>query len=117
MTSTKTIKVQDRSFTLKYPNVGQFIDIKVLEVKLAQGTSSQLVTGTPGQLDAFLFITTYAHFAVLCPELLQQLKVSSLLDLSIEDFKELSGVYLTEIQPWLDGVKEEIKEGMSDAKK
>ena len=116
MTSTKTIQVQGRSFTLKYTNVGQFIDIKVLEVKLAQGTSSQLVAGTPGQLDAFLFITTYAHFAVLCPELLEQLKVTSLLDLSITDFEELSKVYLKDIQPWLDGVKKEIKEGMTNAK-
>jgi len=116
MTSTKTISVQGQNFTLTYPNVGQFIDIKVLETKLSQGTSGQLVSGTPSQLDAFLFITTYAHFAVLCPELLKNLKVSSLLDLSVKDFEELSKVYLKEIQPWLDGVKKEIKEGMDNAK-
>lgn len=115
MTSTKTIKVQDQTFTLNYPNVGQFIDIKVLETRLSQGTSAQLVAGTPAQLDAFLFITTYAHFAVLCPDLLKQLKVTSLLDLSIKDFEELSGIYLKEIQPWIEGIKTEIKEGMNNA--
>lgn len=115
MTSTKTIKIQGQSFTLTYPNVGQFIDIKVLETKLAQGTSGQLVSGTPGQLDAFLFITTYAHFSILCPQLLENLKVSSLLDLSIKDFEELSKIYLEDIQPWIDEVKREIKEGMNNA--
>ena len=115
MTSTKTIKVQGQTFTLKYPNVGQFIDIKVLEAKLSQGTSGQLVSGTSAQLDAFLFITTYAYFSILCPELMKQLKVSSLLELSIKDFEELSKIYLEEIQPWIDGVKNEIKEGMKDA--
>lgn len=115
MTSTKTIKIQGQEFTLTYPNVGQFIDIKVLETKLAQGTSAQLVAGTAAQLDAFLFITTYAHFAVLCPDLMKQLKVDSLLDLSVKDFEELSEVYLKDIQPWIDGVKKEIKDGMKDA--
>lgn len=116
MIATKTITIQGQKFTLKYPTVGQYIDIKVLETKLAQGTASQLVAGTPAQLDAFLFITTYAHFAVLCPELMSQLKVKSLLDLSIDDFEELSEIYLKEIQPWLDSAKKEMKQGMKDAK-
>lgn len=114
--STKTITIQGQSFTLSYPNVGQYIDIKVLESKLAQGQVQQLVSATPAHLDAYLFITTYAHFTVLCPELLSKLKVNSLLDLSIDDFEELSEVYLKEIQPWLDSIKKEMKQGMKDAK-
>lgn len=116
MTSTKTIKIQGQTFTLEYPNVGQFIDIKVLETKLSQGTIAQLAMGTPGQVDALLFITTYAHFIVLCPELMKKLKVDNLLDLSIKDFEEMSKCYLEEIQPWLSGIKEEIKEGMNETR-
>lgn len=114
MQSFKTVKVCGQTYKLDFPTVGKFIDIKVLETKLSQGMSAQLVSGTTGQFDAFLFITTFAHFSVLCPELLKDLKVASLLDLSIEDFKELSEVYLSEIQPWISGVKSEIKEGMND---
>ena len=115
MTSTKTIKVCGQTFTLTFPTVGQFIDIKVLEVKLSQGFSAQMVTGTADQLDAFLFITTYAHFSVLCPELMRQLKVSDLRELSISDFEELSKVYLSEIQPWIVSVKSKMKQGMINA--
>ena len=116
MVATKTITVQGQKFTLKYPNVGQYIDIKVLETKLAQGMVSQLVSATPSHLDAYLFITTYAHLTILCPELIKSLNVNSLLDLSIDDFEELSEVYLKEIQPWLDSIKNEMKQGMKNAK-
>lgn len=116
MVATKTITIQGQNYTLKYPNVGQYIDIKVLETKLAQGMVSQLVSATPAHLDAYLFITTYAHLSVLCPELMSTLKVNSLLDLSIDDFEELSEIYLKEIQPWLDSIKNEMKQGMKNAK-
>lgn len=113
MNTTKRIQVCNRTYDLKYPNVGNFIDIKVLETKLSQGTAMSLVNGTGEQLDAFFYITTYAHFQVLCPELLKDLKVNSLLELSLDDFQELLNVYLNDIQPWISGIQKAVKEKMT----
>lgn len=113
MNTTKKIKVCGRTYDLNYPNVGNFIDIKVLETKLSQGSAMLLVNGTGEQLDAFFYITTYAHFQVLCPDLLKDLKVNSLLELSLDDFQELLNVYLNDIQPWISGIQKAVKEKMT----
>ena len=113
MNTIKKIKVCGRTYDLNYPNVGNFIDIKVLETKLSQGSAMLLVNGTGEQLDDFFYITTYAHFQVLCPDLLKDLKVNSLLELSLDDFQELLNVYLNDIQPWISGIQKAVKEKMT----
>lgn len=113
-TVSKQITVNGQIYIVLFPNVGKFIDIKVLETKISQGLSTQMVFGTGEQQSAFLYITTYAHFAVLCPEMMQDLKVKSIFDLSLEDYEELVQVYLKDIQPWIAEVKEKIKTKVSE---
>lgn len=114
---SKNIVICGRSYKLDYPTVGRFIDIKVLETQLSKGLSSQMVFGTKDQQAAFVYITTYAHLAVLCPQLMKDLKVDSLFDLSIEDFNKLVEVYVQEIQPWISEVKDQVKERIDGSSK
>lgn len=106
---SKTIEVCGQSYTIKFPNVGQFIDIRVKENQLSQGSLRDLLLGVGNQIDAYLYITTFAHFVVLCPELIKDLKVDSLLDLSIVDFQELSNLFVKEIRPWISEVQESLR--------
>lgn len=110
----KTIEIAGNSYVIEYPNVGKFIDIKVLETQLSKGMSTQMVYGTVDQQAAYIYIMTYAHLAVLCPQLMKDLKVDSLFDLSMEDFDNLVEVYSKEIQPWLSRVKEQVKERIDE---
>lgn len=114
---SKNIVVCGNTYKVDYPTVGKFIDIKVLETQLSKGMSSQMVFGTKDQQAAFVYITTYAHFAVLCPQLMKDLKVDSLFDLSIEDFNSLVEVYVKDIQPWISGVKEQVKDRIDGSSK
>ena len=105
----KQIEVKGNRYTIAFPNVGQFIEIKVLEKKLSQGYSKELLMGLGEDIDAYLYISSCAHIMVLMPDLIKDLKVNDLLELSLVDFEDLAKIYLTEIKPWLDSVKEGLR--------
>lgn len=107
--SSKEITILGNSYMVNFPNVGQFIDIKVQEQKLSKGFSKELLLGTGEDVDAYLYITAYAHVKVMIPELYRDLKVDDLLQLSLEDFETITKVYLEQIKPWLDSVKNELR--------
>lgn len=106
---SREVTINGNSYLVNFPNVGQFIDIKVQEQKLSKGFSKELVLGLGEDVDAYLYITAYAHVKVMIPDLCKDLKVGDLLDLSLEDFESITNVYLEQIKPWLDSVKNEIR--------
>lgn len=113
---TKSVQIQGKTYTTSYPTVGQMIDIQVVEKQLSRGTAKDLlISGMGKDIDAYLYITTFAHMSVLFPTLKSDAKVKTLLDLSLEDFQELVDVYTDEIQPWLQEWEEKIKERLQKA--
>lgn len=105
----KQIEVKGNRYTITFPNVGQFIEIKVLEKKLSQGYSKELLMGLGEDIDAYLYVSSSAHIMVLMPDLIKDLKVNDLFELSLVDFEDLAKIYLEEIKPWLDSVKEGLR--------
>lgn len=106
----KTIKIQDNSYSLKYPTVGQMIDIKVLENQLSKGTLKDcLVNGLYDDIDVYLAVKTIAHVSVLIPSLKKDLKVDDILNIQFDDFQELIEVFNTEIFPWLEEWKKNFR--------
>lgn len=113
----KEITILGNSYMVNFPNVGQFIDIKVQEQKLSKGYSKELVMGLGEDVDAYLYITAYAHVKIMIPDLYKDLKVDDLLQLSLDDFEVITKVYLEQIKPWLDSIKEELrKKTLQDGK-
>lgn len=106
----KQVEVLGNIYTVEFPTVGKFIDIKVLEQKLSKGYSKELLMGLGEDIDAYLYITSYAHVKVLMPDLSRDLKINSLLDLSLEDFEPITEVYLKEIKPWFDDIKNKLRD-------
>jgi len=109
----KTIKFKENEYQLKYPSVGQLIDIRVIEQQISKGTAKDLLTGLNADVDSYIYITTMAHIQVLLPELVKDLKVP-MRDLDISDFQELIDLFSDEISPWLtewrDKMKDKIKQ-------
>jgi hypothetical protein len=114
----KTIKIKGNSYVLKYPTVGQTIDIKVMENQLAKGTLKDcLVNGLYDDIDAYLAIKTIAHVSVLIPALIKDLKVDNLLNIQFDDFQELVEVYNSEIFPWLEDWKKNFRKKQEENEK
>lgn len=106
----KQVSFKGNSYSISYPTVGQLIDIRVIEQQLSRGTLKDLVTSLGNSVDAYLYITTFAHIQVLTPDLIKDLRVNSLLDLQVEEFDELADFYSTEIAPWLQEWMDKMKE-------
>lgn len=114
---SKTIKFRDSDFILSYPTVGQIIDIEVTQQHLSKGTLKELLMGLDNSVETYLYILAYSYVSVLLPGILRDARVSSLLELSIEDFQEIVDLYVDQIKPWLDENNREIKERILNKKK
>lgn len=108
---TKIVTFKSNEYQLKYPTVGQLIDIRVLEQQLSKGMVKELLTGTDADIDSYIYITTIAHVQVLLPNLLKDMRVS-LRDMDLLDFQDLIDLYSEQISPWLIDWRDKIKEKM-----
>lgn len=109
--TTKTIIFKENEYQLKYPTVGQLIDIRVLEQQLSKGTVRDLLTGLNADVDGYIYITTISHIQVLLPELVKDLKVP-MKDMDLLDFQDFVELYTEQIAPWMVDWNEKIKEKM-----
>jgi len=108
---SKTVTFKGNDYQLKYPTVGQLIDIRVLEQQLSKGMIKELLTGTDADIDGYIYITTIAHIQILIPNLLKDMRVS-LRDMDLLDFQDLIDLYSEQISPWLTDWRDKIKEKM-----
>lgn len=108
-----TIKVCGNSYDIKYPNIGQTIDIKTRELTISRGQMSELMflgSASVEEADVAIAVKTIAFFQIACPKLIDDLKVKSLMDLSVIDFLELRKAFIKQINPWLREWQTKIQE-------
>lgn len=107
-----TIKVLNNTYEVNYPNVGQFVDIKVQENLISKGQLSDLILSGLSMADeaeAAITIKIMAFFNICVPDLIKDLKVKSLRDLSMIDFLEIRKIYVKQISPWLNEWQKKIR--------
>ena len=105
-----TVTIQERQYIVKYPNVGQLIDISVRENGLTRGGTRDLMfSGLPEHQEAYLTIKVIAFMDIMLPNVVKDLKVDSLLELDPIDFKIINDVYYNEIYKWLNEWKEALQ--------
>jgi hypothetical protein len=96
-----TITLQEQSFVIKFPNMGQIVDVEVYKANLAKGQYGTLVgTMSKSALIALDFVDAAATFLVLIPELQTRLSVESLTNLDPIEAQELVVQYKKVFFPW-----------------
>ena len=112
------LKIDDNEYSINFPTVGDLIDIEILKSHYSKGKYlSMLGTRTVTSNFALDMIDAVSHFSVLIPSLKEDLKVKSLMDLSIPDSKELVDVYRKEFTPWFNGWLEILRSDVEEEKK
>lgn len=97
-TSSLKMTVEDNTYEIKVPTVGQLLDIEALKASLSGDRGFD--TRTESGLYAQALNETIAHFTILIPKLKEDLTVKSLFDLGLVQSKKLVSVYLKQFRPW-----------------
>lgn len=112
-----SVKVQDSSFVIKYPNSGQMIDIAVLKARLSENQYSSLFY--QGSIEAPLalrLIDVYSFLTIMAPKIKEVLATKSFYDLEAIQAVELVHMYDEQILPWINKWTEYINNRMSELK-
>lgn len=114
-----TIWIQDNRYDFDINNLtyGNLIDIEKLKITLSQDTHKAMLFTTTrmGQL-AYLATDMISTFTILFPKLIEDLNISSLLDLSPLKTKELIQVYSKSFYPWWSTWEKSLNEESEEEK-
>ncbi len=100
-----TVKIEDNSYALKLPTVGQLIDIENMKSAIA---SSGFNLREESGAYANLMNDAVATFSILIPTLSKDLNAKSLYDLNLIQSKKVARAYVKEFKPWWDNWIKEI---------
>lgn len=95
------LNIIGNSYSVSFPTIGQFQAIESLKQVISKGMYSNLMnTNTKSAYASLDMIDVEAHFSVLCPQLLKDLKCDSFMNLGIEDYMIIKKVYDEQFIPW-----------------
>lgn len=102
--------VSDREYTVKYPTVGQFYQIESLKQSLSRGFYNTMVM-SPSKLaqHALDMIDIEAALVVLCPSVIDDLKVKNFSELDVRDYKIVRDSYYKMIAPFFKEISDLLK--------
>ena len=108
--SELVLPLQGNNYIIKFPKVGQFIDIESRKAILSSGQYRSL---SASYSPAVSYIDVFATFTILIPDLIKDLRVESLFDLDLSELQPLvdfyEGKYLPWYNEWQDYLKTEKK--------
>ena len=103
MQKSITVKIRDNEYAVNFPTAGDLIDIEVRKAVISRSQYYGLLNNaTVTSTFALDLIDTAANFSVLIPDLMEDLNVDSILDLSIPDAHEIVEAYKKQFSPWYD---------------
>lgn len=114
----KVIKLSGNTYTLKYPTIGQVVDIETWKLTISKGKYLQMVGA--GNLkameEALDYVDMCSYFLVLCPDLIRDAKVD-LTSLDTLDSVEIMDVYKTQFVPWWNNYLKAVRPEKKEEKK
>lgn len=103
MRKTINFKVEGNSYSVNFPNVGQYLDIEQNKMMLTNnGYESLVLSRLKTSLFALDLVDAISFLRVMCPELTKDLNEKSYLDIDLSKSKTLVTAYKKQIQPEYD---------------
>lgn len=109
MRNTIKIELEGSTYEVKFPNVGQMIDIENLKQLLSENTyQSLLYSNVKSAFVACKLIEAIAIFRTLVPDLAKDLKVAKYTDIDPFVAKKILNCYIKTIEPWYNEILSEL---------
>lgn len=106
---TIVFTVRENSYKVEQPNIGQIIDIEMIKAQITGGNYGKMVSNFSRlSILSLDIIDMFAHFKILCPELIEDLKVESWGDLEAFDALDIHKAYKEQFKPWIDSFSEAL---------
>lgn len=105
MLESLNLNVKGNSYTIDFPNVGQFQRIESMKQVLSNGMYASLMQmPTVASLEALDMYDIEAYLTVLAPQLVKDLKCNSFGELGMQDYLELKAIYKEKFLPWYSDI-------------
>ncbi len=102
-------KLDGNQYEIKFPNVGQYMDIENMRIGLTNGAYVDLIrTGLKSAHFQVDLVDAISVLYVLVPNLRGDLNVTNYNDLDVFTAKKIVNVYKRDIKPWFEGLMEEL---------
>lgn len=112
----KKITIGSRNFIVKFPNVGQLIDLESLKLALTNNRYGNMAaSGIASMYDALDMVDSIAFYTVVVPELAKYYNIDNFSTTQIDNISELIKVYLQDIKPWFNDTMKELKNVSKDS--
>lgn len=106
MIETCKMEIKGRQYEVAFPNVGQFCRIEALKQDLSMGKYNEMLSSkTSSSLAALDMIDIEATLTILCPALIQDLKVR-IGELGVVDYVEIKKEYVKTVVPFLKKIND-----------
>lgn len=110
-----TIEIKGHSYPVKFPNVGQFYQIEAMKQNLSRGFYNSMVMSPSAMAQHALdMIDIEAAIAVLCPKLIEDMKVKNFSELDVRDYKLIRDEYFKTVVPFFKEITDLLKGEESD---
>ena len=101
MKDSVSLSIKGHEYTVNFPNVGQFYQIEAMKQSLSRGFYNQMIMSPSSMAQHALdMIDIEATLMVLCPKLIEDLKVKNFNDLDIRDYKLIRDEYNSHVAPF-----------------
>lgn len=115
-----TITYNDKKFIIKFPNVGQLMDIEALKMALTGGKYGTFAaSGIKSMYFVLDMVDAIAFFSVMCPRLKNYITdVDTDVDytqMNPQSIKPLVEIYKKGIAPWYNNMMSELYKSTNEA--
>lgn len=94
---------------VKFPNVGQLIDIEAAKQALTNNKYGAMASsGVKSMIYALDIVDALVFVQIMCPKIKMMMDAADFTSLSPEDTEDLVMVYKTQIMPWYQKVLDQL---------
>lgn len=110
--NTINLSVNDKSYMLKYPTVGQVLMIENLKIVLSGGIYGDLVENSKHATTVNLLnlIDAVSYFTVLSPEMTSDFDLKQFDKIDIKTQMQLRLAYVEQFWPWFADIEDKLLE-------